>query len=174
MSNIVKAMNGDKQAFESLIIENKSKMYKTAIVILKNDDDAYDALQEALIKMYKNIGKLESAEAFYAWSKRIIINCCYDIIYKNQKVVNINTKLMNTYEESIEDSHECEDETAKLLENLEEDLRLVSILYYYDELSIREIGEVLEIPQGTVKSRLSRAREKLYKILKEEEGENNE
>ena len=55
MSDLEKAMNGDKEAFNRIIIQNKEAMYKTAIVILKNEDDTYDALQEALIKMYKNI-----------------------------------------------------------------------------------------------------------------------
>ena len=142
-------------------------MYKTAIVILKNEDDAYDALQEALIKMYKNITKLENREAFNYWSKRIIVNCCYDIISKNQKVVNITSKLTENFEETREDIYDCEDELVKILDKLEADLRLTAILYYYDDLSIKEIGEMLSIPVGTVKSRLSRARKKFYDILKE-------
>ena len=62
MSDLEKAMAGDKEAFSRIIIQNKESMYKTAIVILKNEDDAYDALQEALIKMYSNISKLQNKE----------------------------------------------------------------------------------------------------------------
>ena len=72
MSDLEKAMAGDKEAFSRIIIQNKESMYKTAIVILKNEDDAYDALQEALIKMYSNISKLQNKEMFKYWSKRII------------------------------------------------------------------------------------------------------
>ena len=174
MSDLEKAMAGDKEAFSRIIIQNKEAMYKTAIVILKNEDDAYDVLQEALIKMYKNITKLENKEAFLFWSRRIIVNCCYDLISKNKKVVDITTKLTENFEETREDIYDCEDELVKILEQIEPDLRLTATLYYYDDLSTREIGEILQIPVGTVKSRLSRAREKLYEILKEERREINE
>ena len=110
---------------------------------------------------------------FKYWSKRIIINSCYDLINKNKKVVNITTKLTENYDETVEDSYNCEDELVKILENIEPDLRLTVTLYYYDELSIKEISKVLNIPEGTVKSRLARARGKLYDILKggEESGQ---
>lgn len=173
MSDLEKAMAGNKEAFSRIIIQNKEAMYKTAIVILKNKDDAYDALQEALIKMYRNITKLESKEAFNFWSRRIIVNCCYDLINKNKKVVDITTKLTETFEETREDIYDCEDELVKILEQLEPDLRLTVTLYYYNDLSTKEIGEILQIPIGTVKSRLSRAREKLYEILSEERREIN-
>ena len=170
MSDLEKAINGDKEAFSRVIIQNKEAMYKTAIVILKNEDDAYDALQDALIKMYKNIQNLQNIETFKFWSRRIIVNCCYDIINKNKKVIDITTKLTANSEETIEDIYDCEDSLVKTLEKIEPDLRLTATLYYYNDLSTREIGEILQIPTGTVKSRLARAREKLYEILKEERG----
>ena len=171
MSDLEKAMAGDKEAFSRVIIQNKESMYKTAIVILKNEDDAYDALQEALIKMYSNIDKLQNKEMFKYWSRRINVNCSNHQINKNKKVVNITTKLTENYEETKEDIYNCEDELVKILENIEPDLRLIVTLYYYDELSVKEIAEILNIPSGTVKSRLSRARGKLYEILKKERGE---
>ncbi len=174
MSDIEKAINGDKEAFSRIIIQNKEAMYKTAIVILRNEDDAYDALQDALIKMYKNIQNLENTEAFKSWSRKVIINSCYNIINKNKKIIDINSRLINIYEEVREDTYECEDEVVKLLDKIEKDLRLTAILYYYNELSIKEISGMLNIPEGTVKSRLSRARQKLYEILKNERREINE
>jgi len=173
MSDLEKAIKGDKEAFSRIIIQNKESMYKTAIVILKNEDDAYDALQDALIKMYKNIKNLENIEAFKFWSRRIIVNCCYDIIKKNKKVIEIETILTETFEETREDIYNCEDGLVKTLEKIEPNLRLTVTLYYYNDLSIKEIGEILQIPVGTVKSRLARAREILYEILKEERRENN-
>lgn len=173
MSDLEKAINGDREAFGRVIIQNKEAMYKTAIVILKNEDDAYDALQDALIKMYKNIDKLQNKDAFNFWSRRIIVNCCYDLINKNKKVVDITTKLTESFEETREDIYDCEDSLVQTLEKIEPDLRLTVTLYYYNDLSTREIGEILEIPVGTVKSRLARAREKLYEILKKERSEMN-
>lgn len=173
MSDLEKAMHGDKEAFSRVIIQNKEAMYKTAIVILKNEDDAYDALQDALIKMYRNISKLENKEAFNFWSRRIIVNCCYDIINKNKRVVDITTKVAENFEETREDIYDCEDSLVQILEKIEPDLRLTVTLYYYNDLSTKEIGEILQIPVGTVKSRLARAREKLYQILQEERREIN-
>lgn len=173
MSDLEKAMAGDKEAFSRIIIQNKEAMYKTAIVILKNEDDACDALQDALIKMYRNISKLENKEAFNFWSRRIIVNCCYDIINKNKKVVDITTKIAENFEETREDIYDCEDSLVQTLEKIEPDLRLTATLYYYNDLSTKEIGEILQIPVGTVKSRLARAREKLYQILQEERREVN-
>ena len=169
MSDLEKAMAGNKEAFSRIIIQNKEAMYKTAIVILKNEDDAYDVLQEALIKMYKNITKLENKEAFNFWSRRIIVNCCYDIINKNKKVVDITSKMAENFKETREDIYDCEDELVKILEQIEPDLRLTATLYYYNDLSTKEISEILKIPVDTVKSRLSRAREKLYEILKKKD-----
>lgn len=171
MSDLERAIKGDKEAFSRIIIQNKEAMYKTAIVILRNEDDAYDALQDALIKMYRNICNLQNVDAFKSWSRRIIMNSCYDIISKNKKIIDINTKLTNIYEETREDTYECEDETVKILDNLEPDLRLTATLYYCDELTVKEISKTINIPEGTVKSRLSRAREKLYEILKAERRE---
>ncbi len=173
MVDLEKAIKGDKEAFSRVIVENKEAMYKTAIIILRNEDDAYDALQNALIKMYKNIGKLENKEAFKAWSRKIIINCCYDLINKNKKVVNITTRLEENYEDTIEDIYDCEDTFVQILEQIKPELRLTATLYYYDDLSIKEIAKVLQIPEGTVKSRLAVARRKLYDILLKERREIN-
>lgn len=174
MSDLERAISGDKDAFGRIIIQNKEAMYKTAIVILRNEEDAYDAIQDALIKMYRNINNLQNIEAFKTWSRKIIVNSCYDIIEKNKKVININSKLIDTYEETREDIYECEDEVVKLLDKIEPDLRLTAILYYYNDLTVKEISQIIKIPEGTVKSRLSRAREKLYQILKSERREDNE
>ena len=174
MTDLEKAINGDREAFSRIIIQNKEAMYKTAIIILRSEEDAYDALQDALIKMYKNIQNLQNVEAFKSWSRKIVINSCYDIINKNKKIVDINSRLIDTYEETREDTYECEDELVKILDRLEPDLRLTATLYYYNELSIKEIAQMTNIPEGTVKSRLSRAREKIYQILKDERRESNE
>lgn len=110
-------------------------------------------------------------DAFNMWSRRIIVNCCYDIINKNKKVVDITSKMAENFQETMEDIYDCEDELVKILEQIETDLRLTATLYYYNDLSTKEISEILKIPVGTVKSRLSRAREKLYEILKKKGGE---
>lgn len=161
--------NTDKETFSTLIESVKFKLYKTGMSILRNDDDTCDAIQETLISAYQKFDTLENKEYFSTWIIRIMINKCYDIIRKNKKVTNINQKLMETADPYYE-MYCNESEVEHILNMLDSDLKTVSILYYYDDLSIEEIAETLNIPAGTVKSRLSRARNKISEIYQAEKG----
>lgn len=161
---------GDKIAFSKLIEKVKYKLYKTGMAILKNDDDTCDAIQETLIQAYQSIRTLKNNEFFTTWIIRILINKSYDIIRKNSKVLSIEEKIIDT-QNTYYELYSQESSLEYVLNMLDKDLKLVTVLYYYDDLSITTISEILNIPEGTVKSRLSRAREKIYTILKEEEGE---
>lgn len=159
------------ETFESLIVTVKTKMYKTAISVLKNDEDACDAIQEALLSAYKSFDTLQNKEYFSTWIIRILLNKCYNIIQKNKKVTYLNEQSMVNENDRYYDFYSVESNVEKTLNQIDSDLKLVAVLYYYDEFSVKEISELLTIPEGTVKSRLSRAREKIYDILKKEEGE---
>lgn len=164
------AKTGNQEAFSKLIEEMKFKLYKTGISILKNDDDTCDAIQETLINAYKSISTLKNNEYFSTWIIRILINKCYDIIRKNKKIVYLDEK-MKLEQDMYYEIYSQESELEVVLNKIDKDLRMVTVLYYYDDLSVIQISEMLNIPDGTVKSRLSRARSKIYEILKEEEGE---
>lgn len=168
MSIINEAKKGDAEAFITLIEQNKTQMYKTAKAILQNEEDVCDAIQEALICAYKNINTLKHEKYFKTWLIRITINKCYDMIEKN----SINNKKIEkevTYYKEENSDYESSIDVERALSLVDEDLRTVTILYYYDDISIKDIAKILNIPEGTVKSKLSRAREKLYGILKQEE-----
>ena len=137
---------------------------------LKNDEDACDALQDTLVNIYNNLKTLRDNSYFTTWSIRIMINNCYEIIRKRKKIVDIEERKADQ-EDIYYQSYKEESELEWVLNRIDPDLKTVTILYYYDDLSVSEIAETLNIPEGTVKSRLSRAREKLYSILKEKEGE---
>lgn len=163
------AKNRDLQAFSNILEGVKVKLYKTGMAILKNDDDTCDAIQETLLSAYQNFSTLKNPEYFNTWIIRILINKCYDIIKKNKKISNINEKLMQTstpYYEMYCDESELE----QILNKLDADLRTVTVLYYYDDLPVTDIAQILNIPEGTVKSRLSRARTKISEIYQLEEG----
>ena len=88
----------DKELFIELINKNRLKLYKTAISILKNDDDANDAIQETLLSSYKNYQNLKDKNLFNTWITRILINKCYDIINKKKKIVYIeDSTIILTY-----------------------------------------------------------------------------
>lgn len=168
MELVEKAKNGDNEAFNELIENNKLKMYKTAKAILNNEDDICDAIQETLISAYKNLNKLKENKFFSTWIIRILINKCYDIIAKNKKVGNV-VDISEVQDVKTFDKYDSDSVVAKALNEIDEDLKVVTVLYYYDGFSVKEISEIIDIPEGTVKSRLSRAREKLYILLKDEE-----
>lgn len=170
MSIISKAKNGDKEAFTMLIEEHKVCIYKTALAIMKDEDDACDAMQEALLSIYENLQSLKNDKYFKTWAIRIVINKCYHIINKrnlnNEKVAKARAEVEanNFYEDNI---NKTEMEIA--LGKLDDDIRLVIVMYYYDDLATKDIAKILNIPKGTVQSRLQRGREKLYHILEAEE-----
>ena len=162
----------DKEFFIQKVNENRLKMYKTAIAILKDEDDANDAIQEALYSAYKNYYSLRETSYFTTWIIKILINKCYNIINKNNKIAYIDdTIIQNTA--SSEDNHEIENSLGGVLDQIGKELKEIVVLYYYDDLSVIDIANILKIPQGTVKSRLSRAREQIKEIIKKEEGEFN-
>lgn len=168
MSIINEAKKGNNEAFVTLIEQYKTQMYKTAKAILNNEEDVCDAIQEALMSAYKNIQTLNQEKYFKTWLIRITINKCYDIIEKNN--IN-NTKIEKVIcfdEEEKTPNIENRIDVNIALKSIDNDLRIVTVLYYYDDISIKEISDILGIPTGTVKSKLSRAREKLYEILKQE------
>ena len=162
----------EKEQFINLIDRNRLKMYKTAIVILKNDDDANDAIQEALYSAYKNYDNLKDKSLFTTWLIRILINKCYDIINKNKKVVYIDETINENLHGEF-DNYEIENSLEWVLNQIDKDLKEIVVLYYYDEISVSEIADILQIPAGTVKSRLSRARTQIGAIIEKEEGEFN-
>ena len=170
MSDIKRAMNGDKQAFINIIEEYKIALYKVIKAILQNEDDVCDAMQETLINIYENIHKLQNEKYFKTWATRIAINECYHIIRKQKINQDKIVKMQRESSEQEKESLNIEKTDIEIaISKLDKDLRLVVVMYYYNNLKVSDIAKTLEIPAGTVKSRLSRARESLYESLKQEE-----
>lgn len=110
--------------------------------ILKNDDDTCDAIQETLVSAYKNLKSLREPQYFSSWIIKILINKSYDIIRKNKKIKYLNEK-MQIEEETYYDIYSSESELENVLTQLDENLRLVVVLYYYDDLSVADISKIL-------------------------------
>ena len=172
MNLVEEAKLGNNEAFEQLIEENKLKMYKVAKSILKNEDDVCDAIQNALMSAYTNLNKLQNNQFFSTWLIRILINKSYDIVNKNKRIYTNVTDIdeYNTKENlKSYDSYDSESLVENVLTKIDDDLKTITVLYYYNDYSVNEIAMILDIPEGTVKSRLSRARGKIYEIIKSEE-----
>ena len=158
---IKRAKKGDIEAFINLMDINKTYMYKVAKSILNNNEDIADAIQETILSCYKNIEKLKEIKYFKTWMTRILINKCNALLKKNKKIMNLDMEI--TEDLKIEESYKLD--LKESINNLDSDLKIIVILYYYEDMSIKDISESLNIPQGTIKSRLSRARKKLKEIL---------
>ena len=102
-SNIIKARNGDNEAFLELINENKLNIYRVARGILSNEHDIEDAIQNTVIKAYEKINTLKKNEFFRTWLIRILINECNEIIRKNKRMPSINE---SNHEEKYNDCYE--------------------------------------------------------------------
>lgn len=146
--------------FCSNVSEYKLNMFRLAKSILHNDIDAEDAVSEAIFKAYDKLHTLKNLDSFKPWIMRILINESYKISNRRKKVVFLDET--DIKEEIIENDNQ---ELWNMVEKLDEKFRTVTVLFYYEDLSIRGIGEVLGLPTGTVKSRLSRARNKLKEML---------
>ena len=149
-------------------------MYRVAFGILKNEDEIYDAISNTTIIVFEKISSLKKEELFKTWLTRILINECYKIYNQNKKVIyleNCAPKSLDNLQYTEKDRLE-EQDARDLLNNLSKDLKETVMLYYFEDFSVKEVAEILNIPEGTVKSRLSKARKDLEKILiKNEEAE---
>jgi RNA polymerase sigma factor, sigma-70 family len=157
------ARKGDKDAFVRLINNNKSSMYRIALSILRNKHDIEDSIQNAIVKSFQNINYLKKDEYFKTWLIRILINECKNTLIKNKKIVNLDF-IDNTESISLDSSKL---ELTSAVNSLEADLRIVTTLFYFEDIPQKDIAKLLNIPEGTVRSRLSRARSKLYDMLKD-------
>jgi len=165
LSDIQLAKKGDKPAFERLIEEHKYILYRMARARLHCAEDIEDVFQETIIKAYKGIFNLRKEEYFKTWIIKIMINESNSLLRKRKKDLSIdNNMIENIPLQESEDSIGIFD----LINSLEEDLKMVTLLYFYEDMPQKEIAKLLSIPHGTVRSRISRAKEKLRAIVKEE------
>ncbi|MCC3868222.1 RNA polymerase sigma factor [Terrisporobacter mayombei] len=158
MENLIKkAKKGDEEAFFNLIEINKISLYKAGRAILNNDEDVADAIQETVISAYRNIKSLKNDSYFKTWLTKILINKCKDIMSKNKETVILDDYVEEGYIQEFLSEFEIED----LLNDLSKEQKLVVSLYYISQFNTREISEILKEPEGTIKSRISRAKTKL-------------
>lgn len=149
---IKQAKRGNKDSLLKLVMNQESEYYKLAFVYMKNKEDALDALQDMIVLLYENIYKLKKDDAFYSWSKTILVNVCKKIIKRN----NGTAFTEDVIEHTVEVYGDCEEKIVleKYLLQLNEKHQEVIRLKYYLDLDYKTISKILLIPIGTVRSRL--------------------
>lgn len=156
------AIKGDKEAFVYLINEHRLSLYRIAKGILKDDYKVEDAISNTIIKAFENIKKLKKAEYFKTWLIRILINECNLTLKKEKRILYLEDSVK---EEAYIDLYENID-LINAIETLDNDLKLVTILYYFEDIDQKEIAKIISVKESTVRTKLFRARKKLYEILK--------
>ncbi len=157
---IKRAQKHDTDAFIELIEKNKTALYKVAKAYLKNEEDIADAMQDTILSAYEHIGELRVVSYFKTWLTRILINHCTDTLRRQRRVIP-----MKQTGEQAGTSLESNYEFYELLQELPEQDRILFLLYYGEGFSIREIADIMECNENTVKSRLQRGRKKLEHVL---------
>lgn len=155
--NIIKAKAGDPEAFIQLIQEIELPLYRTARSIVNKDEDCADALQETMLKAFKSIHTLKEPAFFKTWIFRILINECNTMVKKNSRALPYGD--LPDFPSTSKDYEKIEIWDA--VQQLEENLRIVTLLHYLHDMPIRQISDILEISTVAVKTRLHRARKKL-------------
>lgn len=171
---------GDEAAFELLMRSHNRTLYRAARAILKNDADAEDALQEAYLRVYRNIAGYRGQSRLATWLTRIVINEALTRIRRQTRervVIPFAHETNDEHDQPAEDAMKPEQpdqatlraETRRLLEQkidqLPTDFRVVFMLRAVEEMSVEETAQALDIPAATVRSRFFRARGLLRESL---------
>jgi RNA polymerase sigma-70 factor (ECF subfamily) len=158
-------------AFEELVRKYQDKVYNLCRYMLRDSRDAQDATQDVFLKAYKALKDFRPKASLYTWIYRIAVTTCLDYIRKSRRASLRNEPLVEDlpsdkpFPDQIYESRERTEAIQLALQKLPEKLRAAIVLREIEELSYEEIAKVLHTSPGTVKSRISRAREQLRHIL---------
>ena len=147
-----KASGGNEECFVALCNLMKTRLFRTAKGILHNESLALDAVSETVFRAYRGIKRLREPKYVETWFIRIVLNVANDF-YRKQK----HEIVMETVPEGIYYDKHSEFEFSQMIESLQPELREIISLKYYSDYTLNEISNILDIPEGTVKSRLNRA-----------------
>lgn len=172
---------GDSSSFEPLVLDNQTKVYNLALRTVGNEDDAFDMSQEAFIKAYNSIGSFRGESRFSVWLYRLTMNVCLDFLRSEGRRAHGSLTYVDEEDEkeleicderfspeSVAEKNELRHSVNAGLLKLPANYRAILLLREIDGLSYEEIGAALSLEEGTVKSRIFRARKKLCEILSED------
>ncbi len=181
---VKRVQEGDSKAFRRLFDKYHRRAFAVAMGVVKNEDDALDAVQEAFVKVHKNIDKFQGSSSFYTWLYRIVMNVSIDHVRRTSRRKNLDFDERALHEESevagdgalvpsVTNANpgkaalrrELGGAIHEALQELPEHHRAVIVLREVEGMSYEEMAEALEVPKGTVMSRLFHARKKMQAAL---------
>ena len=161
-----RAQGGDRSAFGELMRRHERRVYNLAFRLLGGPDDAQDAAQDAFLSCYRNLGRFRGDSAFGTWMHRIAVNACYDLLRRRRPVQSLDAE--GAPEPAVADHAEAATAAAdvhRALQQVPLEFRAVLVLHELQDVSVEDVAAMLEVPIGTVKSRLFRGRAALGRAL---------
>ena len=146
-----------RETFTDLVLDSEPTLYRVAMSMLRNEKDCEDAVQTAILTAYEKLGTLKHEEYFKTWLMRILINVCNKQLKSASKTTELNDTDLSS------GNAEVSTEIRIAIESLPVKIRQVVVLYF----SVKEIKSIIKIPEGTVKSRLSKGRALLKDYLRD-------
>jgi len=170
---IHKAQKGDHDAFASLVDEHQRYVYNLAFRLVKDENEALDLTQETFVRAWTALPNFKGQSQFRTWLYRIVTNLCYNRLPNLRRSLNdLGNDVMEEIPEphfnspaSEFESNETKQHLSQAIQNLDANYQLLITLRYQNELSYEEIASTLNLPLGTVKTGIFRAKEQLRKLL---------
>lgn len=156
---------GNRDAFRHLYDEYAAYAIRTAKAITRNDELAKDAVQEAFIRVYRNIASYDPTLSFGAWFYRILVNECNRLLNKEKKTMPIDNSIIENNPQLVEHSKESVNDLYGIIQHMADLYRIPLLLKYLRGFSEKEIAAILDLNQNTVKSRLFNGRNLLKEQL---------
>jgi len=160
---IEKCRNGEREAFRHLVEKYQRQAISHATAILGSREDALDATQEAFIDAFRAVKQFDSSRPFYPWFYVLLRNRCFKLAARKRETESIDETVIVAPNSTAQSERILALENA--LRSLDMEDREIVTLKYFDGLSYNELAERLQIPKGTVMSRLFHARKKLQAKL---------
>ncbi len=185
ISTVSAAQNGDNDALNTLFNEYYNDLYYFALKTVKDDETALDVTQEAFVEIINTLSNLKEPAAFVTWAKQITYHQCTRYFKKKKDVLVDEDEDGNTVFDTLEednaefipdealDKSDFKKTVLAILDELSEEQRSATMMYYFDEMSVRQIAEIQGVSEGTVKSRLNYARKAIKMSVEEYEKKNN-
>ncbi|WP_083681714.1 sigma-70 family RNA polymerase sigma factor [Paenibacillus sp. FSL A5-0031] len=166
---VKKAIAGDDESFSKLIASRQDRLYRIAYTYVRNKDDALEIVQETIYRAFISVKKVREPQYFHTWLTKIAVNYALEYIRKAKKTVYID----NDYEAGYAPERTEEQiDLQQALNSLDEKSKTVIILRYFEDLPLKDVAEIVDMPLSSVKSIVYRALAKLNIHLNE--GEDDE
>jgi RNA polymerase sigma-70 factor (ECF subfamily) len=159
---IQRAQKGDQEAFAALVSEHQRYVYNLALRVLKDEEEALDLAQETFVRAWTALPNFRGQSQFRTWLYRIVTNLCYNRLPGLRRSLN---DLGDDVISELPETDSAFDNPARGMDELDENYRLLISLRYQNEMSYDEIAGTLNLPLGTVKTGLFRAKEQLRRAL---------